>query len=144
MVAKKINRKSNKKSSIIQSVGRRKTSIARATLNKGTGIIRVNNHDLNQVVSNDVLELKVLEPLIIADKLSAVDINLSVKGGGVNSQVDALRQAIARGLVELFGEDLKKIFVEYDRSLIVSDTRFKETKKPNNSHARAKRQKSYR
>lgn len=137
MAAKKTNNQ-------VQSVGRRKTSIARAVLKSGSGIIRVNNHDLNQVVTNDVLELKVLEPLILADKLSSVDVMLNVKGGGVNSQVDALRQAIARGLVEMFGEDLKKTFVEYDRSLIVTDTRFKETKKPNNSHARAKRQKSYR
>lgn len=132
------------KTNQVQSVGRRKTSIARAVLTPGKGVIRVNNHDFSDVVSNEVLKLKVIEPLILVDKLSLVDVSLSVKGGGVNSQVDAMRQAIARGLVEMFGEDLKKTFTEYDRSLIVTDTRFKETKKPNNSHARAKRQKSYR
>ncbi len=132
------------KTNQVQSVGRRKTSIARAVLTPGKGVIRVNNHDFSDVVSNEVLKLKVIEPLILVDKLSSVDVSLSVKGGGVNSQVDAMRQAIARGLVEMFGEDLKKTFTEYDRSLIVTDTRFKETKKPNNSHARAKRQKSYR
>ena len=132
------------KTNQIQSVGRRKTSIARAVLKSGSGVIRVNNHDFTDVVSNKVLELKVIEPLILVDKLSSVDVSISVKGGGVNSQVDAMRQAIARGLVEMFGEELKKTFTEYDRSLIVTDTRFKETKKPNNSHARAKRQKSYR
>ena len=136
--------KKTTKTNQVQSVGRRKTSIARAVLKSGSGVIRVNNGDLNDMVPNQVLQLKVLEPLILADKMSAVDVMITVKGGGVNSQVDAIRQAIARGLVELFGEDLKKTFVEYDRSLIVTDTRFKETKKPNNSHARAKRQKSYR
>lgn len=132
------------KTNQVQSVGRRKTSIARAVLTSGKGTIRINNHDFADVVSNEVLQLKVIEPLILVDKLSSVDVALSVKGGGVNSQVDAMRQAIARGLVDMFGEELKKTFVEYDRSLIVTDTRFKETKKPNNSHARAKRQKSYR
>jgi len=132
------------KTNQVQSVGRRKTSIARAVLTPGKGVIRVNNHDFSDVVTNEVLQLKVIEPLILVDKLSSVDVSLSVKGGGVNSQVDAMRQAIARGLVEMFGEELKKTFTEYDRSLIVTDTRFKETKKPNNSHARAKRQKSYR
>lgn len=128
----------------IQTVGRRKTSIARCNMQKGSGIIRINGLDLEEVVSNSVMQLRVLEPLILSDMQSKVDLNISLNGGGVNSQVDALRQAIARGIVEMLGEDIKKKFTEYDRSLIVSDTRFKETKKPNNSHARAKRQKSYR
>ena len=142
MVAK--TKKTKTKVNQVHTVGRRKTSIARSTMQKGSGIIRINNNDLKDVISNTVLELKVLEPLILVDRVSSVDVQILVKGGGVNSQADAIRQAIARGLVELFGEELKKIFVEYDRSLIVTDTRFKETKKPNNSHARAKRQKSYR
>lgn len=128
----------------IQTVGRRKTSVARCSMKKGSGVFRINGLDLEQVVNNSLMQLRVIEPLILSDMQSKVDINISLNGGGVNSQVDALRQAIARGIVELLGEDMKKKFVEYDRSLIVSDTRFKETKKPNNSHARAKRQKSYR
>ena len=138
MVAKK------KVDNNIQTVGRRKTSIARCNMKKGTGIIRINGLDLEEVVNNSVMQLRVLEPLILSDMQSKIDLNISLNGGGVNSQVDALRQAIARGIVEMLGEDTKKKFAEYDRTLIVSDTRFKETKKPNNSHARAKRQKSYR
>lgn len=128
----------------IQTVGRRKTSVARCNMQKGAGVIRVNGLDLDEVVTNSVMRLRVIEPLILSDMQSKVDLYISLNGGGVNSQVDALRQAIARGVVEMLGEDIKKKFAEYDRTLIVSDTRFKETKKPNNSHARAKRQKSYR
>ena len=95
--------------------------------------------------SGDVF-MDVIEPtkklLTIFNKY---DIKISVAGGGQNSQVDAIRQGIAKALVEVTGsDDLKKQFLDYDRSLIVADTRFKEMKKPNNSSARAKRQKSYR
>lgn len=134
-----------KKQQTTQSTGRRKTSVARATLSKGTGIIRINNRDFEEYINNNLLQLKAKEPLFIADVEKKYDIKVNVFGGGQNSQVEAIRQAIARALLEVTGsEDLKKTFLDYDRSLLVSDTRFKEMKKPNNSSARAKRQKSYR
>lgn len=130
---------------VTNTVGRRKTSVARASIKKGTGVIRINNQDVDSYISNSTLVLKAKEPLLISGLDGTYDINLKVNGGGVSSQVDAIRQAIARGIVEQVGKDeMKKKFLEYDRSLIVSDTRFKEMKKPNNSSARAKRQKSYR
>ena len=113
MVAKK------KVDNNIQTVGRRKTSIARCNMKKGTGIIRINGLDLEEVVNNSVMQLRVLEPLILSDMQSKIDLNISLNGGGVNSQVDALRQAIARGIVEMLGEDTKKKFAKYDRTLIV-------------------------
>ena len=129
----------------IHATGKRKTAVARATIVKGSGKVRINNADVGEYITNEMLRLKMLEPLLISGLESKYDIKLTVLGGGKSSQIDALRQAIARALVEITGkEDLKKFFSEYDRSLLVSDTRFKETKKPNNSHARAKRQKSYR
>ena len=129
---------------IIHTVGRRKTSVARSSMQKGKGVMRINGQNLEEVVKNPILQLRVIEPLILTDMQSNVDISIKLQGGGFNSQVDALRQAIARGLIEMLGEETKKMFSEYDRTLVVTDTRFKETKKPNNSHARAKRQKSYR
>lgn len=130
---------------IVQTSGKRKTSVARATVKKGTGMLKINNLLLDEFTKNELYSLKIQEPLLISGLGAKLDIKLSVQGGGVNSQADALRQAVARALVEITGdEDLKKMFQEYDRSLLVSDTRFKESKKPNNSHARAKRQKSYR
>ncbi|MCA9487154.1 MAG: 30S ribosomal protein S9 [Nanoarchaeota archaeon] len=131
--------------SIIHKSGYRKTSVARATVKKGKGLVLVNNQPYKEYQPNVDLQLKLLEPLLISGMEAKVDVTLNVFGGGQNSQVDAMRQAIAKALVELSGsEELKRKFVEYDRSLLVADTRFKEMKKPNNSHARAKRQKSYR
>ena len=130
---------------ITHTVGRRKTSVARSTMKKGSGVIMINNQTAEEYINNNLLVLKAKEPLIIADVTSKYDFKISVFGGGQSSQVDSIRQAIARALVEASGnDDLKKKFLEYDRSLLVTDTRFKEMKKPNNSSARAKRQKSYR
>ncbi len=129
----------------ILKTGKRKTAVARANLVKGKGKLIVNNQDLEDYFSNEFSILKVKEPLLISGLESKYDIKVNVFGGGISSQVDAVRQAIARALVEVTGsDDLKKQFLDYDRSLIVTDTRFKEMKKPNNSRARAKRQKSYR
>lgn len=130
---------------IYMNSGRRKTSVARVTMKKGKGNITINSQPLENYITNRFLLMKLKEPLLLSEQESKFDINLNVVGGGQNSQVEAMRTALARAIVDATGnEDIKKIFVEYDRSLLVSDTRFKEPKKPNNSSARAKRQKSYR
>ncbi len=60
-------------------------------------------------------------------------------------QAEAARTAIARGIVEWFNDDeLQKLFQNYDRALLVNDTRRKEPKHPMGRGARKKRQKSYR
>ena len=71
---------------------------------------------------------------------------MNVFGGGISSQADASRLAIAKGLVEFSKNDkLKEDFLNYDRNLLVADVRRKESAKPNrHGQARAKRQKSYR
>ena len=125
--------------------GKRKTAVARVTLKKGTGKFIINNEDLDSYVTNKLLQLKIKEPLVLAQVVDKYDIKANVFGGGQSSQIDAVRQGIARALVKFTSNDsLKKKFLEYDRSLIVADTRFKEMCKPNTSKARAKRQKSYR
>jgi small subunit ribosomal protein S9 len=129
---------------IIQSKGKRKTAVARATLKQGSGIIRVNNKLLN-TIEPKLVRMKIQEPVILADDvISKVNINVNVFGGGTMAQADASRLAIARSLVK-YNKKLEKVFLDYDRQLLVADTRRKETHKPN-SHgkARAKRQKSYR
>ena len=129
----------------VLKTGRRKTAVARVVLKKGEGSFFINNEKYDLYINNNLLRLKVREPLVIAQAEGKYDIKVNVFGGGQSSQVDAIRQAIARALVDVTGsEDLKKKFLNYDRSLIVSDTRLKEMYKPNNSKARAKRQKSYR
>ena len=74
-----------------------------------------------------------------------VNIKVNVTGGGPVSQAEAARTAIAKALAEFTkDEELKRMFMEYDRTLLVSDTRRKEPKKQLGRGARKRRQKSYR
>jgi len=131
---------------IVTAAGKRKRAIARATIRQGKGIVKVNNLILD-FYEPKLSRLKIQEPLIIArDLIDKVDININVFGGGMSSQADASRLAVAKGLVEFSKSDkLKEDFLNYDRNLLVADSRHKESSKPNrHGQARAKRQKSYR
>ena len=130
----------------IHASGKRKSAIARATLKVGNGIVRVNNVPIESFYPR-MSRLKLQEPLILAGDVSGkVNIDVEVTGGGISSQAEASRIAIAKALVEHSKNDkLKEIFLSYDRNLIVADIRHKEPSKPNrHGQARAKVQKSYR
>ena len=131
------------KTTVIHAQGKRKRAIARATLSAGVGKVTINGVLLDNLTP-ELVRLKIQEPLIIAGDVSKkLNFKVNVEGGGVNGQADAIRLAIARCLVG-HDESLKKTFTEYDRLLLVADVRRKEVCKPNDSKARAKRQKSYR
>lgn len=128
---------------IIQTQGKRKEAIARATMHPGKGIVKINGQLLNNYGSS-MLRLRVSEPLLLAGEVArGLNVDVTVIGGGSNGQADASRLAIARALVQ-YQPSLKQTFEEYDRLLLVADIRRKEMRKPNDSKARAKRQKSYR
>ena len=132
-----------KKMKPVHRSGKRKTSIAKATLSQGKGVVRINSILLDNY-SPEIARMKIMEPLILAgEQTKTFDINVNVRGGGWSSQAEASRLAIARCLAET-NKTLRKKFLDYDRHLIVADTRRKEMCKPNDSKARAKRQKSYR
>jgi small subunit ribosomal protein S9 len=136
-----------KKSDAITVLGRRKTAIAKATIKPGIGIIRINKRPLDSL--SMLRRFMIEEPLrLTAETLKtqpSFDILVNVKGGGIESQIEASRLAIARAIVAFTkNTELKKGFHQYDRSLLVADVRRKEQYKPNDSKARAKRQKSYR
>lgn len=136
---------------IINQVGKRKTAIARVTVKEGKGIVRINKKPL-ELLEPEVVRTKISEPLFIASEhpdvagdIGSIELDVEVKGGGFMGQAEAARTAIARGLVDWTGnEGLKDIYLEYDRSLLVSDVRQKEPKKFGAKGARAHRQKSYR
>ena len=131
---------------IVHASGKRKKAIARATLKGGKGKIKINNIPLD-LYEPRLARLKLREPLILAgDVVNKLDIEVNVKGGGINSQADASRLAIAKALVDYAkGGKLKEKFLAYDRNLLVADVRRKEVSKPNrHGQARAKVQKSYR
>jgi small subunit ribosomal protein S9 len=130
----------------VTASGKRKRAIARATIRPGKGIVKINNQILD-FYEPKFSRLKLREPLIIAgDLITKVNVSVNVVGGGISSQADASRLAIAKGLVEFSKSDkLKEDFLNYDRNLLVADVRRKEPAKPNrHGQARAKRQKSYR
>ena len=127
------------------TTGKRKTAVARASVRKGSGRIRVNRVPL-EMWPHEISRFKMLEPVKLAGKKAdGLDIDVFVRGGGVMGQADAARTAIARGLwTYLKDEDLAGLYKEYDRTLVAPDTRFKLPKKPLGRGARKKRQKSYR
>ncbi len=132
------------KSLVISS--KRKTAIGKATIREGTGIIKINKKELSSYPRLQQLEIQ--EPLLIAEKLigkANYDISVNVKGGGLSSQIEAARLAMARAIVAFTkNEELKRTYLLYDRNMFVADTRRKEAYKPGDSKARAKRQTSYR
>lgn len=133
------------KPKVVNTSGKRKTSIARATVKKGLGRVRVNKIPL-ELLTPELAKFKIMEPVNIAGKkMDKLDIDVNVQGGGFMGQAYATRTAVAKGLVEyLEDKELEAIFKQYDRSLLVSDARRKMPKKPLGRGARAKRQKSYR
>tara|TARA_B100001245_G_scaffold236311_1_gene226710 strand:- start:304 stop:753 length:450 start_codon:yes stop_codon:yes gene_type:complete len=149
-MAKKKSPKVIKK--VVNSSGKRKTAIARATVKAGKGRVRVNGKPIH-IMEPTLARRKALEPIKIAEAMNRfdrVDIAVDVMGGGQMGQVDAIRTAIARGLVhyndgaEGEDEDLKKMYLDFDRTLLVNDPRRKEPKHQMGRGARKKWQKSYR
>ena len=130
---------------VVNTSGKRKTSIARATVTKGHGRVWINKKPL-ELHEPELAKFKMMEPVNIAGaKMDKIDIEINVQGGGIMGQAYASRTAIAKGIVQfLEDEDLESIFRQYDRSLMVSDARRKMPKKPLGRGARKRRQKSYR
>jgi len=136
-----MKRKKDKKTKKMQiAVGKRKEAIARAIIKDGSGVVKINNKPLN-LIENEMIRLKIQEPIILGgDEIRGFDISVNVRGGGVNAQADAVRQAIAKAIVQKVPK-LKQTYLEYDRSLLVADIRRKEQHKPPHSSWGARRYK---
>jgi small subunit ribosomal protein S16e len=137
----------------VQTFGKKKTATAVAHVKAGKGMIKVNGQPIT-LVQPQILRTKLYEPfmLIGLDKFANLDIRIRVSGGGHTSQIYAIRQAIAKGVVsfhqkyvdEQSKNELKKAFIDYDRTLLIADSRQSEPKKFGGPGARARFQKSYR
>ena len=141
-----------RKKKSVETSGKRKTAVARASVKPGKGRVRVNSEPI-EIMQPSLARRKSMEPLVIADamnRLAKVDINVTTAGGGIMGQTDAIRTAIARGLVHYNGgaegvdEELRDEYLRFDRSLLVNDPRRKEPKHQLGRGARRKKQKSYR
>jgi len=130
---------------IVNTSGKRKTAIARATLRPGNGIVRINSVPLD-IYPNEMVRLKIAEPLLlIPNSIEGIDVAIDVHGGGIMGQAEAVRTALARGILKWHNDpQIKDVYISYARTLLMKDSRQKESKKPHGRGARKKFQKSYR
>jgi small subunit ribosomal protein S9 len=111
---------------LTQTIGRRKTSVARVRLYEGTGKMTLNGKDLEDFFPTMAQRIRVLEPARTVNLEGRYDVIARLEGGGTTGQADALRLGIARALIELNPElrpDLKKA------GLLTRDSRAVERKK---------------
>jgi small subunit ribosomal protein S9 len=121
--------------SVINTLGRRKTSVARVYLSEGTGKITVNKRDLDVYFSTPVLLEKVNQPFAITENVGKYDVKVNVAGGGINGQAEAIRLGISKALVEINAEWKPALKAE---GLMTRDPRMVERKKPGQKKARKK------
>ncbi len=110
----------------INTIGRRKTSVARVYMRAGKGEILVNNKKLETYFPSPILQIKVNRPFKLTEQEGKFDVKIRVSGGGQTGQADAIRMAIARALCEDNAENrpvLKK------DGLLTRDPRMVERKK---------------
>ncbi len=136
------------KQKVVFVKSRRKEAVARAVLKSGTGRILINGKSVVVIKPLEVREL-ILEAIRINGSAKEIadrsDISINVHGGGMSGQAQAARTAIAKAIVAASeSESMKKEYMNYDRTLLVDDTRMVEPKKFKGPKARARFQKSYR
>lgn len=111
---------------LTQTVGRRKESVARVRLRKGSGEIRLNGRTLDNYFPSMATRVRVLEPFQVTKTQNQYDVDAKLEGGGITGQSDALRLGIARSLEKIDAEHrplLKKA------GMLTRDSRIVERKK---------------
>ena len=121
--------------SAINKLGRRKSSVARIYLKSGKGKITINKRDHKDYFTTDVLQYKIFQPFELTGTKGKYDATINVNGGGSTGQVEAIRLAISRALVEI-NEDYKPLLKA--EGLMTRDPRMVERKKPGQPKARKK------
>ena len=120
-------------SDTIYPTGRRKRSIAKVWLRKGSGKIIVNGKNLDNYFKRDTYQMQILRPFEIINQSSDYDVNCKVVGGGLTGQAGALVHGISKALVQLNSE-LKSALKK--EKLTTRDSRSVERKKPGRAKAR--------
>jgi|TARA_B100001093_G_scaffold505400_1_gene562703 small subunit ribosomal protein S9 len=118
------------------ATGRRKRSIAKVWVKKGSGLIHVNGKKMQEYFKRPVHQIIVLRPLELSNVANAYDVRASVKGGGLSGQAGAIIHGISRALVSYDG-NLKTILKK--EKLTTRDSRVVERKK----YGRKKARRSY-
>jgi small subunit ribosomal protein S9 len=120
---------------VINALGRRKTSVARVYMSKGSGKVVVNKKDVKEFFPIDFLQAKIVRPFELTETVDQFDIKVNVSGGGINGQAEAIRLGISRALLEIDPEFRVKLKTE---GLLTRDPRMVERKKPGQPKARKK------
>jgi small subunit ribosomal protein S9 len=120
---------------VINTLGRRKSSIARVYLSKGKGEITVNGKDAKEYFPVPTLQDKLNQPFLLTETVGQYDVKVNVKGGGISGQVEAIRLGISRALVQE-NEEVKPL-LKAD-GLMTRDPRMVERKKFGQKKARKK------
>ena len=120
---------------VINTSGRRKTSVARAYVSAGSGKIEVNGKDYKTYFTTPTLHYYVTQSLMVSKLLYSYDVKVKVAGGGITGQAQAIRLAIAKALVEMNAELKKDLRAA---GLITRDPRMVERKKFGQKKARAR------
>ena len=118
---------------VINTLGRRKTAVARIYISEGKGNITVNKRDLKDYFPSTILQYIVLQPLKVLEVHEKYDIKVNLDGGGPKGQAEALRLAIARAMVEIDPEARKELKAA---GFLTRDPREVERKKPGRPKAR--------
>lgn len=118
---------------VVNTIGRRKTSVARIYLQAGKGEIKVNNRVFEEYFPSEILRTIVKQPLVKVNSDGTYDININVEGGGPKGQAEAIRLAISRAMVELSPENRTPLKKE---GFLTRDPRMVERKKYGRRKAR--------
>ncbi len=120
---------------VIHTIGRRKTSVARIFLSKGKGGISVNNKNYTDYFTTAPLQYKIIQPFALTETEGSFDLKVTVKGGGITGQAEAVRLAVARALCKIDTEHRVALKPE---GLLTRDPRMVERKKFGQKKARKK------
>jgi small subunit ribosomal protein S9 len=118
---------------VVNTLGRRKTAVARIYISEGKGNITVNKRDLKDYFPSTILQYIVLQPLKILEVQDKYDIKVNLDGGGPKGQAEALRLAIARAMIDIDPEARKELKAA---GFLTRDPREVERKKPGRPKAR--------
>jgi small subunit ribosomal protein S9 len=118
---------------VVNTLGRRKTAVARAYVQKGSGNVVINGKDYKSYFTTTTLQYKVNQAFAVTKTVGEIDVNVNVKGGGVTGQAEAVRLAIARALVEMDANHKPALKAE---GLMTRNPKMVERKKPGQKKAR--------
>jgi small subunit ribosomal protein S9 len=120
---------------VINTIGSRKTSVARIYMKPGNGNITVNKKELAVYFPFDLHQIVVRQPLALINQDGSYDIQINVDGGGIKGQAEAIRMAISRALCEISEENRPPLKKE---GFLTRDSRMVERKKAGRKKARRK------